>query len=153
MRATSPANLLALVLLVAVVAWTLAGVVRNRPHPRFPQPPAGAGEAAGEGVWAPDEPPLPPPTATVTVDARPWGKLVAVETEAGERWALPEVTTTPLRLELPLGAWRLELLHPEHPSERRGCELLLTAGTDAACAVEFARLSVDAYFREHGWWR
>jgi hypothetical protein len=57
------------------------------------------------------EPAPPPPTGTLSVLVMPWAEIESIENvETGER--LPGNTTTPARLELPAGRYRLHLIHP-----------------------------------------
>jgi serine/threonine-protein kinase len=72
----------------------------------------GQSEAEAEPAERPVTEPVPPaPTGTLSVLVMPWAEIEWIENvETGER--LPGNTTTPVRLELPAGHYRLHLVHP-----------------------------------------
>ncbi len=97
-------------------------------------------------------PTAPSQAATLIVDAAPWGELVGLADASGATLQLPANRFTPLRLTLPAGEYRLELLHPG-VEEPQPCRVRVPAVGSARCRVEFPPSRVTDYFKEAGWWR
>lgn len=129
------------------MSWALTGVVVHRPLP------SAAAQEETEIADEPVAPPAPPPTAALLVDALPWGQVVRIVAADGSDYALPDQTTTPLELELPIGFWEIFVRHPEQLDEPQSCQVILLPDDHDSCVVELAPLTMDAYFREVGWWR
>lgn len=110
-------------------------------------------EAAAPAPAVP--PPAPPPSGQVTVDAAPWGRVVAIEEAVGGEVDPPVDPYTPLRLELPAGVYRISVAGAttaEGEVPFGECETVVAAGRSAECRVELPAGEVDAYFRQAGWW-
>lgn len=49
----------------------------------------------------------------MTIDAVPWAEVRSITDDNGKSWPLPQDRSTPLRMELPIGTYRVSLKHPK----------------------------------------
>jgi serine/threonine protein kinase len=126
--AISGAVLMAIVIAVVFFA-------RSSSQSRAPLPIDSVKPVSEEGVEAGH------PVGAVLVDARPWAELVRITDSSAQDVTLPAVRATPLRLELPGGAYELTLTHPSFP-EPKTCAVEVAVNQTSSCDVDFA--TVDA---------
>jgi len=92
----------------------------------------------------------PAPSGTVVIDAVPWGTITAIETEGGDKVALPSTSSTPLSLSLPAGTYQVVITGPppELQTQRITIEIQRD-GTTVAPMVRFRMLTPDEYFEQY----
>ncbi|MEM1204098.1 MAG: protein kinase [Acidobacteriota bacterium] len=88
-------------------------------------------------------------TGWLTVDAVPWANVRRVTDQAGVEVPWNGARSTPLRLELPPGVYRVELVHPD--GGRRTLELSVKSGASTKEVARFPKMDVEEYFRRVGW--
>lgn len=94
----------------------------------------------------------PVPTGYLVIDAQPWAEVDRIQNSAGEEVPLPDDPYSPLRLELPTGAYKVTLLHPDSP-QSQVCEAdVIDAGT-VRCQPQVDDPEILDLFRETGWWQ
>ncbi len=94
----------------------------------------------------------PPPaavTGVLVVDARPWGEVVEVRGPDGTPLALPVDRSTPLRLAVPLGTYRIRIRHPDAPTAAV-VNAEVTANGIATAQARFEVINVDRLLEEGG---
>jgi serine/threonine-protein kinase len=109
----------------------------------------------GTEVAPPEIPPEIEPvaaaaTATLLVDAVPWGQITAITAADNTPRPVPESAYTPILLSLPPGEYTLTLTHP---SRATPVAVLVTLG-DGELRSEIVKLGtpeVDSFFRDMGW--
>jgi hypothetical protein len=89
------------------------------------------------------------------VTAAPWAKVTRLTAVDGTTLELPGERVTPLRLWVPPGPHRAELVLPD--GDVATCEVDVVAGATQLCramapAPAAAAAHVD-YFKQVGWWR
>jgi hypothetical protein len=90
-------------------------------------------------------------TGTVLVDAVPYAVVAGIEnTAGGERPALPAEASTPLRLNLPAGTYRVQLTGPPPASESRVITVTVNEGAVTTAPPEtFKALTAEEYFEPY----
>ena len=96
--------------------------------------------------------PVETPSSVVAVQGRPWARLTEIHAEDGSPIELPEETSTPLRLDLPPGSYRLVLSHPDAEQDVE-CEVLVSPEGTGPCFAEMLEPTAHELLREAGWWR
>ena len=143
-RGTRPSWLVVVVALCLAVAAAWLGLARRTRPKAAPavaeQPPAPATVAA---------PPVAAATATLVVDALPWGEITEVVDGDGRQHPLGKSRCTPLALVLPAGRYTVSVRNPGFP---RPLSLVVTldASEVETSVVEFRRVSAADYFRKTG---
>ena len=92
----------------------------------------------------------PAPGGTLVVDAVPWASITAIESEDGERVALPSPAATPLSIPLPVGSYRILLAGPPPESQSREITVRVDAGVaTVAPPVRFRAVTPEEYFEQY----
>jgi serine/threonine protein kinase len=91
----------------------------------------------------------PPPTGIVVIDAVPWARIVAIQTESGGSVPLPTVASTPLSLALPVGTYRITLTGPDPGAGTKQVEASVVAEGTILSLTQFQPLTAEEYFERH----
>ena len=92
----------------------------------------------------------PPVPGQLVIDAVPWATITSIESESGEAVTLPPTPSTPIRLDLPAGSYRIVLTGPAPASKRTEIMATVTAGAmTTAPAATFESLTTDQYFENY----
>lgn len=107
--------------------------------------------AAMRRIEAADRERLAASSGTLVLNAQPWALVESVVDQAsGRTVALPDDASTPLRLSLPAGTYRIAFRHPSAPDP-----VLLVATVaarqSASTAARFPTLTADRFLRDAGW--
>jgi hypothetical protein len=122
-------------LLLAALAWWWRG-------PPWPESPV---SAPVETIAA------TPVPGVLVIDARPWGRVLAVRSADGRDWLGGAAEATPLLLELPAGAYRVEISDAEGELHRQ-LDAAIPAGGTATLQTDFgSAASADDYLRAAGY--
>jgi serine/threonine-protein kinase len=101
-------------------------------------------------TWRSAPVPAALPAGTLVIDAVPWATVTAIVDEDGRPVALPDVTSTPLSLDVPAGAYRVSLQGPPPQEDARQVEVTVVAGqTLAVPRLEFSTLTPEEYFEPY----
>ncbi len=100
--------------------------------------PSGAGLTSRQGV--------------LVVSAVPWGEVRGVVGANGARVELPSTAVTPLRIVLPPGSYRVEVVGAE-TDEAWTCDAHIVEGATHICHATLGSVGVTQYWKEMGWWR
>ena len=88
-----------------------------------------------------------PPLGTMTIEAVPWANITGIEAADGTRPALPSMASTPMSLNLPVGAYRVRLIGPPPDSESRLITVQVNVGVVTTAPTEhFRPLTTEEYF-------
>jgi len=92
----------------------------------------------------------PAPTGSLVIDAVPWATITAIESEGGERVALPPSPSTPLSLTLPTGTYQVVVVGPPPESQTQRITVQIETGTSTvAPVIQFRALTPDEYFEQY----
>ena len=92
----------------------------------------------------------PPAPGQLVIDAVPWATITSIESESGKAVELPPTPSTPIRLDLPAGSYRIVLTGPAPGSKRTEITATVTAGVmTTAPAATFESLTTDQYFENY----
>jgi hypothetical protein len=92
----------------------------------------------------------PAPTGSLVIDAVPWATITAIESEGGERVALPPSPSTPLSLTLPTGTYQVVVAGPPPESQTQRITVQIETGTSTvAPVIRFRALTPDEYFEQY----
>jgi hypothetical protein len=92
-----------------------------------------------------------PVSGVLVIDARPWGRVLAVRSQDGRDWLPAGTEVTPLLLELPAGAYRVAI-SDARGELRRELDAAVAAGGTATLQADFgSALSADDYLRAAGY--
>lgn len=110
----------------------------------------------------PDPAPLQPPVedartdpgelGVLIIDALPWARVTRLQAGDGKEVTVQGDRFTPFPIELPVGRYTVELSQPGR-QEVETCVVEVTASSTARCGPRVARLEVDEFFKETGWWQ
>jgi len=91
-----------------------------------------------------------PTPGQLVIDAVPWATITSIKNESGEAVALPTTPSTPIRLDLPAGSYRIALTGPAPGLKRTEIKATVTAGAmTTAPATTFESLTTDQYFGKY----
>ena len=88
----------------------------------------------------------------LVVSAVPWGEVRGVVGANGARVELPSTAVTPLRIVLPPGSYRVEVVGAE-TDEAWTCDAHIVEGATHICHATLGSVGVTQYWKEMGWWR
>lgn len=90
------------------------------------------------------------PTGTLVIDAVPWATIVGIQAADGTNRPLPNPSSTPLSLNLPIGMYQVRVAGPNPGTEPRVLSVEVREGAVTATAVErFDTLTPEGYFEEY----
>ena len=92
----------------------------------------------------------PPAPGQLVIDAVPWATITSIESESGEAVALPATPSTPIRLDLPAGTYRIVLTGPAPEPKRTEITATVTTGAmTIAPTATFESLTAEQYFEKY----
>jgi hypothetical protein len=90
----------------------------------------------------------PAPTGLLVIDAVPWARVTAIEASDGRSMPLPDATSTPLKLSLPAGTYKITLTGPGSDTKEVQAAVEVD-GLSLAQPAMFSTISVDEYFERY----
>jgi hypothetical protein len=94
--------------------------------------------------------PGPTPIGTVVIDAVPWAQIVDIQAEDGTHPPLPADASTPLRIALPAGPYRIRVVGPPPRNETRDIRVQVTANaTFTSQPQRFDAITAEEYFTQY----